>query len=80
MDPYELGSRGLHLTWPMLQHYVATPELTAEAAADLFSAIRSGVLQIEPSHIYSFDDVVQAHHDLEERRTTGSAILRVTQM
>lgn len=78
-DPYELGPRGLHLTWPMLQHYVTTPAETAEAAADLFAAIQSGILQVDPSRIYSFDDVVQAHHDLEERRTTGSAVLRVTQ-
>ena len=79
IDPYELAPRGLHLTWPMLQHYVATPAQTAEAAADLFAGIKSGVLKVDPTRIYAFDDVVEAHRDLEERRTTGSAVLRVTQ-
>jgi NADPH2:quinone reductase len=62
----------------MLQHYVATPAQTAEAAADLFAGIKSGVLKVDPARIYSFDDIVEAHRDLEERRTTGSAVLRVT--
>lgn len=79
INPYELAPRGLHLTWPMLEHYIATPAQHAEAAADLFAVIRSGVLKVDPTQIYSFDDVVQAHHDLEERRTTGAAVLRVTQ-
>jgi NADPH:quinone reductase len=79
MDPYELGPKGLYLTWPMLQHYVATPAQTAEAAADLFAGIKSGALKVGPSRIYSFDDVVEAHRDLEGRHTTGSAVLRVTQ-
>ncbi|EJT00947.1 quinone oxidoreductase [Rhizobium sp. CCGE 510] len=79
IDPYELGPRGLHLTWPMLQHYVSTPAQTAAAAADLFAAIKSGVLRVDPTRIYSFDDLVEAHRDLEGRSTTGSAVLRVTQ-
>jgi NADPH2:quinone reductase len=79
IDPYELGPRGLHLTWPMLQHYVSTPAQTAEAAADLFAGIKSGALKVDPTRIYSFEDVVEAHRDLEGRRTTGSAVLRVTQ-
>ena len=78
IDPYELGPRGLHLTWPMLQHYIATPAQTAAAAADLFAGIKSGALKVDPARIYSFEDVVEAHRDLEGRLTTGSAVLRVT--
>ncbi|AYG70069.1 MULTISPECIES: quinone oxidoreductase [unclassified Rhizobium] len=77
IDPYLLGPRGLHLTWPMLQHYVSTPEQTAEAAADLFARIKTGHLKVDPTHIYAFEDVVAAHRDLEGRHTMGSAVLRV---
>ncbi|EJZ17335.1 quinone oxidoreductase [Rhizobium sp. Pop5] len=79
IDPYVLAAKSLHLTWGRLDHYVVTAAETAEAAADLFAAIEAGVLKVDPSRIYSFDDVVEAHRDLEGRRTTGSAVLRVMQ-
>jgi NADPH2:quinone reductase len=79
IDPYVLAPKSLHLTWGRLDHYVVTPTQTAAAAADLFVGIKSGVLKVDPTRIYPFEDIVEAHRDLEERRTTGSAVLRVTQ-
>jgi NADPH:quinone reductase len=79
IDPAALAPRALHLTWPILPRYTTTAEELAVAAADLFDAITSGSLNVDASNLYPFDQLVQAHHDLEERRTTGAAVLRVTE-
>ena len=77
IDPFKLAPRSLFLTWAILPHYVGTPEALATAAADIFSAIQSGVLKVDPTHIYRFDQVVEAHRELEERRTVGAAVMHV---
>src|ERR1700687_5658707 len=68
----------LYLTWPILPHYTSTAEDLAIAAVDLFDAIATGILKVDPSNLYPFSQIIEAHHDLEERRTTGAAVLRVT--
>src|ERR1700693_6284332 len=78
VDPFELAPRALYLTWPILPHYTSTAEDLAIAAAALFDAIATGILKVDPSHLYPFSQLIEAHHDLEERRTTGAAVLRVT--
>src|SRR5260221_4054784 len=78
LDPFELAPRALYLTWPILPHYTSTAEDLAIAAADLFDAIATGILKVDPSNLYPFSQLIEAHHDLEERRTTGAAVLRVT--
>src|SRR4029077_7035703 len=75
VEPFELAPRALYLTWPILPHF--TSDL-AIAAADLFDAIATGILKVDPSNLYPFSQLIEAHHDLEERRTTGAAVLRVT--
>jgi NADPH2:quinone reductase len=78
LDPFELAPRSLYLTWPILPQYTSTAEDLAIAAADLFDAIATGILKVDPSNLYPFSQLIEAHHDLEERRTTGAAVLRVT--
>src|ERR1700735_2160970 len=41
-------------------------------------AIATGILKVDPSNLYPCSQLIEAHHDLEERRTTGAAVLRVT--
>lgn len=77
VDPFELAPRSLKLTWPVLPVFVATAPELASAAADLFHAIETGVIVVEPDKVYPFEQLVQAHRDLEERRTTGAAVLVV---
>ncbi|AWY44267.1 quinone oxidoreductase [Pseudomonas putida] len=77
IDPFALAPRSLNLTWPVLPVYVATAQQLADAARDLFHAIETWVIDVEPSHVYPFEQLVDAHRDLEERHTTGSAILVV---
>lgn len=79
MNAFELAPRAQQLAWPILPQYVATPEELAEAAADLFDAVKSGIVKIAPSRVYAFEDLAQAHRDLEERRSVGAAVLRFDQ-
>jgi len=77
IDPFALAPRSLKITWPVLPVFVATAPQLASAAKDLFDAIDGGLIKVEPSRVYPFEQLVEAHRDLEERRTTGAAVLKV---
>jgi NADPH2:quinone reductase len=70
-----LAPKSLFLTRPTLFGYNATrPELEASAAA-LFEVVQNGAVKIEVNQSYPLAETVQAHRDLEARKTTGSTIL-----
>jgi NADPH2:quinone reductase len=75
-SPLELSKRGsLYVTRPTLFDFISTrPELEA-AAGELFGVITTGAVKIHVGQTYALADVVQAHRDLEARRTTGSTVL-----
>lgn len=77
IDPFELAPRALSLAWPILPHYVSTPQDLATAAADLFDAIKTGIIKVDPTRVYPFDELVQAHRDMEQRQTVGAVVLHV---
>lgn len=77
LNPFDLAPRSLNLTWPVLPVYVATPQQLSTAAADLFNAILTGMIKAEPNRVYPFEQLVEAHRELEERRSTGAAVLIV---
>jgi NADPH2:quinone reductase len=77
VNPFDLAPRSLNLTWPVLPVYVATSQQLSTAAADLFHAILTGMIKVEPSRVYPFEQLVEAHRELEERRSTGAAVLIV---
>ncbi|MFP6742834.1 MAG: zinc-binding dehydrogenase, partial [Alphaproteobacteria bacterium] len=71
-----LGAKGsLFLTRPSLMAYNAKREALVASAAALFDVIASGHVKIEINQTYALEDVVQAHTDLEARKTTGSTVL-----
>ena len=73
--PALLGTRSASLTRPTLMHYTATrPDLEA-CAGELLGLIGQGVLKININQTYALADTVQAHIDLESRKTTGSTVL-----
>jgi len=76
VNPFDLAPRSMQLAWPILPHYVGTREQLVTAAADLFDAVATGVVDARPARVYPFEQLVQAHRDLEERRTVGSAVLK----
>jgi NADPH2:quinone reductase len=74
-DPQQLAMKGsLYLTRPALADYIADPAEKAELAGEVFGHVATGKIKIEINQRYALEDAVQAHRDLEARRTTGSSI------
>ena len=71
-----LASRGsLFLTRPSVMTYTAGREDLEASAAALFDVVAAGHVRIEINQTYALADAVQAHTDLEARKTTGSTVL-----
>jgi NADPH:quinone reductase-like Zn-dependent oxidoreductase len=74
-DPQILARKGsLYLTRPGLADYIADPAEKAELVDELFDHVAAGRIRIEINQRYALQDAVQAHQDLEARKTTGSSI------
>lgn len=74
-DPQLLARKGsLYLTRPALADYIADPEEKAELAGEIFGHVAAGRIRIEIHQRYALEEAVQAHRDLESRKTTGSSI------
>ena len=74
-NPHILARKGsLFLTRPALADYIADPAEKAELAGEIFGHIAAGRIQIEINQRYALQDAVQAHRDLEARKTIGSSI------
>ncbi len=72
----ELTSRGsLYLTRPTLMTYTADSREMRDSAKALFDVVADGSVKIEINQRYALADAVQAHIDLEARKTTGSSIM-----
>ncbi len=71
-----LAARGsLYVTRPTLMTYTASDADLKETADDLVAMVESGKVKIPVNQRYALADVVQAHRDLESRKTTGTTIL-----
>ncbi|KAM5557033.1 2-haloacrylate reductase [Rosa sericea] len=70
-----LAAKSLFLTRPALFQYTATRDKLLEAAGEVFANVASGVLRVRVNHKYSLSHAAQAHADLENRKTSGSAVL-----
>lgn len=74
-DPQILAMKGsLYLTRPALADYIADPAEKAELAGEIFGHVAAGRIKIEINQRYALEDAVQAHRDLESRKTTGSSV------
>ena len=74
-NPQMLAMKGsLYLTRPALHDYIADPAEKAALATELFDHVAAGRIGIEIHQRYALQDAVQAHRDLESRKTTGSSI------
>jgi NADPH2:quinone reductase len=75
IDALQLAMKGsLFVTRPALADYIADPQDRKELAAELFGHVAAGRIKIEVNQTYALADAVQAHRDLEGRKTTGSSI------
>jgi NADPH2:quinone reductase len=75
-DVFRLNRLGsLRLVGGGLADYIADRQELLERAADVFDAVRQGIIKVRIHRRYPLADAAQAHRDLEARRTTGSSIL-----
>jgi NADPH:quinone reductase len=65
------------ITRPALADYIADPVERNALAAELFGHVAAGRIKIEINQRYALQDAVQAHRDLEARKTTGSSVFIV---
>ena len=75
IEAMQLAIKGsLFVTRPALADYIADPAEKAALATEIFGHVAAGRIRIEINQRYALADAVQAHEDLEARRTTGSSI------
>jgi NADPH2:quinone reductase len=71
-----LSAKGsLYVTRPTLMTYTASDDELRETAEDLFEVVKSGRVKVPVNQRYALKDAVQAHKDLEARKTTGTTVL-----
>lgn len=71
-----LAAKGsLYVTRPTLMTYTASDADLQETASDLVQMVASGKLKVPVNQRYALVDAVQAHRDLEARRTIGTTVL-----
>ena len=79
VDPFNialLGPKGsLHVTRQTLATHTATRELLDECAGAVFDVVQGGQVKINVNQTRPLAETVQAHIDLEARKTTGSTVL-----
>jgi NADPH:quinone reductase-like Zn-dependent oxidoreductase len=78
VPPFDLLQLAIHgsvfVTRPALADYIADPTERQELAGELFGHVAAGRIKIEVNQRYALADAVQAHKDLEGRKTTGSSV------
>jgi len=81
VPPLDLGvlsAKGsLFVTRPTLMSYTAKREDLVSMSNELFGVVADGTVKIHVNQTYALKDAVQAHRDLEGRRTTGSTVFTV---
>lgn len=76
VSPQDLAAHGsLKFTRPTLGTYMAIPGWMQQSAAQVMQFVDDGVLSVEINQRYALDEIVQAHRDLEARKTTGCSII-----
>jgi NADPH2:quinone reductase len=65
----------LYITRPTLMAHTANRANLEEMSAELFEMVGSGKVKLEIDRRYALAEAVEAHRDLEGRRTTGSSVI-----
>jgi NADPH2:quinone reductase len=77
INPIELQHQGHYLTKFSGGTYNDDVDEYQARARDVIAAMEQGVFRLGQHATYGLEDVIQAHHDLEERKTTGSLVIRM---
>jgi len=79
IEPFLISSlfeKSNSVSRPAAFHYFAGKDREVMAER-LFHALAQKVISADDAHIYAFDDVAQAHADMEARKTAGAVLLKV---
>ncbi len=77
-NPGILSAKGsLYLTRPTLMTYTAERDALAAMSDELSSMVTSGAVTIPINQRYALADAVQAHTELESRKTQGATVFEV---
>lgn len=77
-DLAQLAAKGsLYITRPTLMTYTAKREDLVASANELFDVVVKGAVKLIINQAYPLKDAVQAHRDLESRKTIGSTVFTV---
>jgi NADPH:quinone reductase len=74
-DLQRLHAKSLIVCRPTLRTFVASRQDFEQSAARFADAVRQGFVRAEISRRYALSDIRQAHADLENRQTTGAAVI-----
>ncbi len=80
IPPFPMGllsqKGSLYATRPSLFSYVAKRSDLEKSASALFDVVLAGKVRIETNQTYALKDAGQAQSDLEQRKTTGTTLLK----
>ncbi|KAF9930243.1 NADPH:quinone reductase [Linnemannia zychae] len=72
-----LSGKNVRVTWTDLDNYITTREEFDDLYGELVKFLENNQLKVDIHKIYSFDEVQQAHADLEGRKTTGKLLIKI---
>ena len=75
-DAFRLRDRNLFFTTPTLEMYMANRYALLLSVADLFDVVKKDIITPKITH-YRFEEIPQAHADMESGKSTGSLIVDV---
>jgi NADPH2:quinone reductase len=71
----QLAQKSSTVSRPILFHYIQQRLRRDAMAASLFKALEGRIISAGDYHEYRFEDVGQAHQDMEQRKTAGAVLL-----
>ncbi|WP_343289414.1 quinone oxidoreductase [Wolbachia endosymbiont of Encarsia formosa] len=73
-----LSSRSLFATGTSIYHYKHDRFILALTAMEIFEMIRKKLLIVRINKKYKFDEIIEAHRDMENRKISGLNIIKVS--
>ena len=73
----DLAFGSFYLTRPTLFHFYANRNWLENASQKLFEMIVKDKIKLDKMTKYDLDNVADAHTDMENRKTSGSIILKI---
>lgn len=71
-----LSSRSLFATGTSIYHYKQNRFTLVLTAMEIFEMLRKKLLTVRINKKYRFDEIAQAHHDMENRKVSGLNIIK----